>query len=114
MVRHGQFKTATDISTFKPKFSGEDKKGGVVEIDFNLANPARRARRDVNMYNGRKGDSDFKFLGYNLSYFAAFFLVGFERLTIAVFFAALASAISANVFSMRRTYTSTGMLATNS
>jgi len=37
---------------------------------------------------------------FHLSYFAAFFLVGFERLV--VFFAALASAICANVFSIRR------------
>ena len=38
------------------------------------------------------------------SYFAAFFLVGFvfEGLAFAVFFAALASAISANTFSIRR------------
>jgi hypothetical protein len=38
------------------------------------------------------------------SYFAAFFLVGFvfEGLAFAVFFAALASAISANFFSIRR------------
>src|SRR6266700_4174788 len=28
----------TDISTLKPQITGEDKKGGVVEIDFNLAN----------------------------------------------------------------------------
>src|SRR5437899_882829 len=28
----------TDISTLKPDITGEDKKGGVVEIDFNLAN----------------------------------------------------------------------------
>ena len=38
------------------------------------------------------------------SYFAAFFLVGFvfDGLAFAVFFAALASAISANTFSIRR------------
>src|SRR5438128_4291055 len=38
------------------------------------------------------------------SYFAAFFLVGFvfEGLAFAVFFASLASAISANTFSIRR------------
>ena len=40
----------------------------------------------------------------NESYFAAFFLVGFvfEGLAFAVFFAALASEISANTFSIRR------------
>ena len=38
---------------------GKDKSVGVVEIDFNLANPARR---DVNIYTRRDGDADFKFL----------------------------------------------------
>ncbi len=55
---------ATDISTLKPEITGEDKKGGVVEIDFNLANS-----EGVNMnpgsfrgYSRRDGDADFKFL----------------------------------------------------
>jgi len=54
----------TDISTLKPQITGEDKKGGVVEIDFNLANS-----EGVNMdpesfrgYSRRDGDADFKFL----------------------------------------------------
>src|SRR6266446_9814545 len=54
----------TDISTLKPDITGEDKKGGVVEIDFNLANS-----EGVNMnpepfrgYSRRDGDADFKFL----------------------------------------------------
>jgi hypothetical protein len=44
------------------KFSGEHpatRDGGVVEIDFNLANPSMR---DVNMYSRRDGDGEFKFL----------------------------------------------------
>src|SRR6266446_5358891 len=54
----------TDISTLKPDITGEDKRGGVVEIDFNLANS-----EGVNMnpepfrgYSRRDGDADFKFL----------------------------------------------------
>ncbi len=54
----------TDISTLKPEITGEAKKGGVVEIDFNLANS-----EGVNMnpesfrgYSRRNGDTDFKFL----------------------------------------------------
>jgi hypothetical protein len=47
----------TDISTLKPQITGEDKKGGVVEIDFNLANS-----EGVNIYSRRDGDADFKFL----------------------------------------------------
>ena len=47
----------TDISTLKPDITGEDKKGGVVEIDFNLANS-----EGVNIYSRRDGDADFKFL----------------------------------------------------
>ncbi len=53
-----------DISTLKSEITGEDKKGGVVEIDFNLANS-----EGVNMnpetfrgYSRRDGDTDFKFL----------------------------------------------------
>ena len=38
---------------------GKDKRVGVVETDFNLANPAMR---DVNIYSRRDGDADFKFL----------------------------------------------------
>jgi len=44
----------TDISTLKPDITGEDKKGGVVEIDFNLANS-----EGVNIYSRRDGDADF-------------------------------------------------------
>ena len=54
----------TDISTLKPEISGEAKKRGVVEIDFNLGNS-----EGVNMnpesfrgYSRRDGDADFKFL----------------------------------------------------
>ena len=47
----------TDITTLAPEISGEDKRGGVVEIDFNLANS-----EGVNIYSRRDGDSDFKFL----------------------------------------------------
>src|SRR6266568_1770367 len=62
--RRGYGRQATDISTLKPEITGEDKKGGVVEIDFNLANS-----EGVNMnpesfrgYSRRNGDTDFKFL----------------------------------------------------
>src|SRR6266567_2639799 len=62
--RRGYGRQATDISTLKPEITGEDKKGGVVEIDFNLANS-----EGVNMnpesfrgYSRRNGDADFKFL----------------------------------------------------
>ena len=36
---------------------GRDKRGGVVEIDFNFANS-----EGVNLYSRRDGDADFKFL----------------------------------------------------
>jgi hypothetical protein len=56
----------TDISTLKPDITGEDKKGGVVEIDFNLAN-----REGVNIYpesfRDRDGDAGFKFLARETS-----------------------------------------------
>ena len=52
----------TDISTLKPQITGEDKKGGVVEIDFNLANS-----EGVNIYSRRDGDADFKFLARDTS-----------------------------------------------
>ena len=52
----------TDISTLKPEITGEDKKGGVVEIDFNLANS-----EGVNIYSRRDGDADFKFLARDTS-----------------------------------------------
>ena len=52
----------TDISTLKSDITGEDKKGGVVEIDFNLANS-----EGVNIYSRRDGDADFKFLARDTS-----------------------------------------------
>jgi len=52
----------TDISTLKPDITGEDKKGGVVETDFNLANS-----EGVNIYSRRDGDADFKFLARDTS-----------------------------------------------
>jgi hypothetical protein len=52
----------TDISTLKPDITGEDKKGGVVEIDFNLANG-----EGVNIYSRRDGAADFKFLARDTS-----------------------------------------------
>ena len=39
------------------KVRREDRRGGVVEIDFNLANS-----ESVNTYSRREGDRDFKFL----------------------------------------------------
>src|SRR5947209_402070 len=51
-----------DISTLKPDITGEDKKGGVVETDFNLANSG-----GVNIYSRRDGDADFKFLARDTS-----------------------------------------------
>ena len=39
------------------KFSGEDKRGGVVEIGFNPANS-----EGADIYSRRDGDADFKFL----------------------------------------------------
>ena len=47
----------TDITTLSPDISGEDKRGGVVEVSFNLANS-----EGVNIYSRRDGDTDFKFL----------------------------------------------------
>ena len=47
----------TDISTLKPDLTGEDKRGGAVEIYFNLANS-----EGVNLYSRRDGDGEFKFL----------------------------------------------------
>ena len=47
----------TDITTSKPDLSGEDKRGGVVELDFTLLNS-----EGVNIYGKRDGDVDFKFL----------------------------------------------------
>jgi hypothetical protein len=45
----------TEITAIAPDISGEDKRGGVVEIDFNLANS-----EGVNIYSRR--DGVFKFL----------------------------------------------------
>ncbi len=59
----------TDISTLKPDITGEDKKGGVVEIDFNLAN-SEGADMDPEGFRGysrRDGDADFKFLARDTS-----------------------------------------------
>jgi len=39
------------------KLSGEDKRSGVIEISFNLANS-----EGVNIYSRRDDDADFKFL----------------------------------------------------
>ncbi len=52
----------TDISTLKPEISREDKRGGVVEIDFNLSNS-----EGINIYSRRAGDTDFKFLARDTS-----------------------------------------------
>ena len=47
----------TDLTTMAPELYGEDKRGGTVEIDFNLA-----GSDGVNIYSRRDGDTDFKFL----------------------------------------------------
>jgi hypothetical protein len=47
----------TDLTTLAPELYGEDKRGGVVELDFNLA-----GSDGVNIYSRRDGDGDFKFL----------------------------------------------------
>ena len=47
----------TDTNSIKPELSGEHKRGGVVEIDFNLA-----TSEGVNIYSRRDGDGEFKFL----------------------------------------------------
>ena len=60
--RRGYGRQATDISTLKPQITGEEKKGGVVEIDFNLANS-----EGVNIYSRRDGDADLKFLARDTS-----------------------------------------------
>jgi hypothetical protein len=39
------------------RLRGEDRRGGVVEMEFNLANS-----EGVNLYSRRDGDADFKFL----------------------------------------------------
>src|SRR6266566_2419743 len=47
----------TDLSTLSPQINGLDKRGGVVEISFNLS-----VSDGVNIYSKRDGDTDFKFL----------------------------------------------------
>jgi hypothetical protein len=62
----GYGRRATDIGTAKADLAGADpagREGGVVELDLNLLNPARR---DVNIYSGRDGDADFKFLARDI------------------------------------------------
>jgi hypothetical protein len=47
----------TDLSTAKPLIAGLDKRGGHVEISFNLL-----TSEGVNIYSQRDGDTDFKLL----------------------------------------------------
>ena len=47
----------TDLATLQPKLTGEDKRGGVVEIGFDL-----RTSEGVNLYSWREGDIEFKYL----------------------------------------------------
>jgi hypothetical protein len=48
---------STDLSTAKPTLQGADKRGGRVEVGFNLL-----TSEGVNIYSQRDGDTDFKFL----------------------------------------------------
>jgi len=49
----------SDVYAARRVSGGNDKRVGVVEIDFNLANPAGR---DVNIPSRHDGDAEFKFL----------------------------------------------------
>ena len=47
----------TDLATAKPTLLGLDKRGGCVEVSFNLL-----TSEGVNIYSQRDGDTEFKFL----------------------------------------------------